>query len=356
MKRAVIALSIAMTTLLALNAKTLMYKYFFASITPGHSFDRTKLPPTPDYTKRNSWHALPEGEEGGKVDVFFLHPTTFKSPDNWNRDIYTVDNSESMLWIKRNITEVFEDCCRLFVPHYREATLAAYWEIENGKQARQLAYEDTQKAFEYYIEHENQGRPFILAGHSQGSEMGIRLIQDKILNKDIFQRMIAAYIIGISIPSNEMAKTHPGLEVCQNASQTHCLINWTTFRREEHESDYFHMGPNGWWKAEGYQSGDFDKYVCVNPLNWKSHSGFVPKEKHLGMRIHQRDGSVIERDQQTNAECSFARLMVSDLNDYLPVPLEGNYHMYDYAIFFENIKTNLKTRINAFQEQNHIAH
>ena len=32
-----------------------------------------------------------------------------------------------------------------------------------------MAYADVQDAFAYYMAHWNQGRPFVLMGHSQGS-------------------------------------------------------------------------------------------------------------------------------------------------------------------------------------------
>lgn len=332
--------------------KPITYRYFFWSITPTHAFDLQQAPPEPDYADADSWFAKPDGANLNKIDVFFLHPTTFRDPKHWNENIYNTDNSEGFLWIGRNILDVFDECCRLYMPFYRQATLAAYWDNDNGPKARQIAYEDVKRAFSYYIQHYNHGRPFILAGHSQGSEMGIRLIQDKILATETFERMIAAYIIGISIPRNELVITHHGFQVCESSSDTHCLVNWTTFRREDDE-EYFRMGPNGWWMPEGYRSKDFDAYVCVNPLNWTSgNKDFVSKENHKGMKIYQDDGSIIKLAQQTSAQCGFDGLKVENLDDYLPISLQGNYHMYDYAIFNEDVRRNLQDRIDAYTVAN----
>ena len=62
--------------------------------------------------------------------------------------------------------------------------------------AFELAYSDVLRAFDYYLAHENHGRPFILASHSQGSLHALRLIQERLAGKPLQKQLVAAYLIG----------------------------------------------------------------------------------------------------------------------------------------------------------------
>jgi len=347
-KKLMVCASLAVMLLLTI-LYTNRLRIVFYLMTPRHEFKMTNVPPAPDYRLSKNWHSLPKNRSSEKIDVFFLHPTTLRSPKYWNEDLMKEAEPDKLKWVEENITNVFDECCRLYTPYFRQATLAAYWDNENGPLARQVAYEDVLAAFDHYISVHNPTDPFILAGHSQGSEMGIRLIQDRILNTPLHSRLIAAHIIGIAIPSLEMAQTHSTLEVCQSAEQTGCLINWTTFRREANE-DYFRLGPNGWWTKDGYVVDSFSKYVCVNPLSWHSDQELIEKDQHQGALIQQADNSHMSLVKATSAQCGFDGLKVDSLDQYMPLNLKGNYHMYDYAIFFENIRSNLALRIQAHQK------
>jgi hypothetical protein len=39
-------------------------------------------------------------------------------------------------------------------------------------------------AFEYYLKNYNNGRPIIIAGHSQGSGHGARILKDYLMEKN----------------------------------------------------------------------------------------------------------------------------------------------------------------------------
>ena len=52
---------------------------------------------------------------------------------------------------------------------------------------------DALAAFDYYIRHYNQGRPFVLVGHSQGSAMTKLILFDYLSARpDVYRRMVAA--------------------------------------------------------------------------------------------------------------------------------------------------------------------
>ena len=97
---------------------------------------------------------------------------------------------------------VFNRECRVFAPRYRQASIKIFFEKDEDKRkhAFELAYADIVKAFEYYMEHWNNGRPIIIAGHSQGSLMAERLLKDYFEDKPVLEKLVVAYIVGWPVP------------------------------------------------------------------------------------------------------------------------------------------------------------
>ena len=60
-----------------------------------------------------------------------------------------------------------------------------------------FALQDVKRAFQYYIDHYNNGRPFILVGHSQGTFHLMPLLEQMIDQTPLKDRLVAAYAIGI---------------------------------------------------------------------------------------------------------------------------------------------------------------
>jgi hypothetical protein len=154
-------------------------------------YENSPTPAVPDYSKIESWAALPNkvdaadstpkksnvtnNQVSAKADVFFVYPTIFtNAPKNeyqWNADVNDgVLNNDIQRSTLLNQATAFNGACRVFAPYYRQAHLFAFYtpNPEDGKQALELAYQDVKAAFEYYLEHYNQGRPIVIASHSQG--------------------------------------------------------------------------------------------------------------------------------------------------------------------------------------------
>ena len=98
------------------------------------------------------------------------------------------------------------DSGNLYSPNYRQAHYKVFdefrWE-NGGKRAFELAYEDIKRSFEVYLQKYNEGRPIIIAGHSQGSGHAIRLLQDFFDGKKLKSKLIAAYLPGTRVTSND---------------------------------------------------------------------------------------------------------------------------------------------------------
>jgi hypothetical protein len=166
---------------------------------PDHDFDLARAAPAPDYASESSWAALlskadeadliPAGvgdreeQQNAAADVFFIHPTGYLRGASWNSPIdlesATEENTRRML---ANQAIAFSGCYRVYAPRYREASIFAFFDGDgrNGFPALDLAYRDVLRAFDHFIERKSDGRPFIIASHSQGAIHAQRLLGERI--------------------------------------------------------------------------------------------------------------------------------------------------------------------------------
>src|SRR3546814_12352871 len=92
------------------------------------------------------------------------------------------------------ISDWSSDVCssdlQIWAPRYRQATFGAFL---TGKKEAQMAlsaaYRDVAAAFDYFLS-QNEGRPLILAAHSQGSLHLIRLLHEKVAGTPLASQKI----------------------------------------------------------------------------------------------------------------------------------------------------------------------
>ena len=190
---------------------------FFNYQEPDGVFDPEQAVDAPDYNNVAFWAALPTtvdpadlvpagiaaGSQGERpIDTFFIHPTGFLTSGSWtspmNPDSGTEENTQ---WMMANQASAYNGCCNIYAPRYREANIFVYFsaDIKRRDAVLDFAYQDVKRSFEYFIEHYNEGRPFIIASHSQGTHHAIRLLKEVVDRSDLHKRMVAAYIIGSTI-------------------------------------------------------------------------------------------------------------------------------------------------------------
>jgi hypothetical protein len=335
----------------------------FQAMKPDHSFAQDPLPAAPDYSLPVNWAALPDRADDADivpdaaivdrqataaVDVFFVHPTTYYSPAHWNQPLGdpTADRSTD-LFVLRNQASVFNSCCRIYAPRYRQATVYSFLDQgTDGAAALALAYEDVEQAFDYFIRHYNQGRPFILAGHSQGSTHLRRLLERRITGTALVARLVAAYPIGFAINQDEYVKAVPDVPVCSTPQQTKCLVTWNT------------VGP----QVRPFQ--DTSRDICVNPLSWSTdgeradfamNAGGVTFNRHFGTSVESlREGPEFKPQIEpgvADAQCRDGLLWVSGIRsaNFLSRPMgRDNYHIYDLSLFHMNVRRNAEERAERF--------
>ena len=151
-----------------------------------------------DYSNPSHWISVPVVVDK-KVDVFYLAPTAWQKADENAPNICEIDDPTLLIGAKaafgRQAT-AFATVGNLYAPYYRQADLSL---AEREKVIGGIPTQDAVAAFDYYLRHFNNGRPFILAGHSQGSNVLGNLLAGYMKEHPEAQaRMVAAYVIGYS--------------------------------------------------------------------------------------------------------------------------------------------------------------
>ena len=193
---------------------------------------------TSDYSDKNNWLNIAENQNEREADVFYLYPTTW-SRENTNEDMICSIDSPSMRRYTTNVmieqTGIFEEIASIYAPFYRQAD-AIYLldknnnisEEEKNKYFYSAPKEDAIAAFDYYIKNYNNGRPFILAGHSQGAMMIKQILIDYFkTNENLKNRMIAVYIFGYSVTKKDLEE-NPHLRFANNEYDTGVIISYNT--------------------------------------------------------------------------------------------------------------------------------
>lgn len=317
---------------------------------PKGNFSDVKLS-APDYALPKNWSALPDRLDSADLvaipewkdmqataaaDVFFIHPTSYigkKGQKNWNADLYDAKVNEDVdaAPIRYQAT-IFNAAGKIYAPRYRQAHLNAFFTKKkaDAKQALDLAYEDVRNAFKYYLDHYNRGRPFILAGHSQGSLHAKALIKEFIDGTPLQKQLIVAYLPGWHISEDDFNNIPP----CATPDQTGCFTSWRTVK-EGYEPRLLHMP---------------DKNIVVtNPVRWDLNPAPTKKEDQLGgilLDFHTMRKKLVSVRIHDD-------LLWSTKPDFPGAILltKRNYHIADYNLFYADVRKNAQDRVRAYFEK-----
>lgn len=294
-----------------------------------------------NYSKAENWAYLPVGEAVTKdCDVFFVAPTVYLgTAESHSMDLGDDQTKAQFLGATNMEKGLYDGDANFFAPYYRQAALNAYTMDESqSDQYFELAYADVSQAFDQYRKDYNQGRPFILAGFSQGSDMLLRLLADKFADPALRDQLVAAYLIGWRVTPEDLSN-YPFLKMAQHAGDTGVIISFNS-------------------EAEGVDSSLIvpDQTVAINPLNWRTDSTPAAASENNGAVFTDYAGGIVkEVPNLTGAYLDPIRgtLRVTDVSpaDYPPIldifP-EGVYHLYDYQFFYRNLQENVKERISNY--------
>lgn len=286
----------------------------------------------PDYSSSACW-SIQSVDSDKPIDVFFMHPTTYDTTsDGFNASLTneTVNRETDADVLSQ--ASVFDQDCNIYAPRYRQMSIEVL-SMDEGEKDRYLsvAIDDMLAAFTYYLENLNDGRPYILASHSQGSNVTLEFLRKHrhLVDTD---KLVAAYTIGWTITDEDLKQIDLPLAVMP--TQTGGIITWNTI-------------------GQGGESPTlFPGARCINPLSWTATTDNQPAELNLGAIIELTDGTIDTIDHFTSAcinEQGALVIPTPAIVDDLSMSMgEEVYHRYDYAFFYNNLVENVAARCNAW--------
>ena len=352
-------------TLLAVAGALAFYQFgstmLVKAATPKGEFERPSPASGPDYASNGSWLSrpgaiLPEarwvpgtvaGAPERRAATFYVHPTTYLATDRWNAPLRPGGQAETNLRLfLQSQASAFNGISEIWAPRYRQAAYGAFLlEDDNARQALDLAYGDVRSAFDRFLSEVPAGTPLILAGHSQGSLHLTRLLADR--RDSLRGRLVAAYVVGWPVGA---AADLPamGVGACRSARETGCLLSWQSFGEPANTK----LVTDAWVGTRGLTGrkrtrGDM---LCVNPLTG-TLGGSADRSANSGTLVPTRGMKEATLEPgAVGASCEDGFLKVSGaIPDLGPFVLPGNnYHVYDYALFWADVRADAARRLGAW--------
>jgi len=301
----------------------------------------------PDYSNLQYWAAHPNKWDPSDTvplplvsnplekvaDVFFLHPTTLTGIRE--NGITNARIDDSSINYKTDFSAIlyqasaFNERARIFAPRYRQAHIGMYAEPDSVSKyaAFNLAYDDVKKAFLYYLENENKGRPIIIASHSQGTTHATRLLKEFFDQKPLSKQLVCAYLVGMGVKKNE----YVSIPVCRDSTSTGCFVSWRTFRY-----DY----------SDNWANRIDTTIAVVNPITWKTTNEVAERWMQQGAVLYNLK-KVYTQTHSAQAEGS--ALWVS--HPRFPGSFlyrNKNFHAGDINLFYVDVRKDATRKIEAF--------
>lgn len=285
--------------------------------------------------------------ESEPVDVFYLAPSCLWS---WNDSVgkshRLMDNydEKQRAVVSRSIAlgmRVFSEDCNFYSPFYRQATMDSWFKGADAiEDCFQVSKQDVFDAFDYYMEHLNHGRPYILAGHSQGAFGVVELLKHR-MDEERYKKLVAAYAIGCVVTNAEVER-YSYLRPATGVNDVGVLIDFNTVSDTNAVS--FVLAGNE---------------VCINPVNWRCDTVCGDKSQNICSVMLDKEGAIVKSMPHYTGACIDAKhhvVVVTDISNpeefYHPNMGElfpvGNFHIYEFNLYYDNLRQNAKERIVAY--------
>ena len=290
-----------------------------------------------DYTDTAYWYSI--GDETHAADVFYVYPTvsTISYEDNgnsWYADI-TLPEVREEANDNQRFNKMLYGEYNFYAPYYRQMIFEAYQQPASMLvQLVETPAQDINDAFQYYMTHYNNGRPFFLMGHSQGSQVLIELLK-KGMTAEQRQQMVAAYCIGYHVTTEELAEYPEALKPA-----TDSLMQGLVIFNSVTDTAAISMVSRG-------------DVVGINPTTWTMSTDTIPAEFHLGMaKYNEARDSILIVPCPTKTYLYKHTTVCPDLDpEMVFIPAyeqmfpKGNLHFADSWLFGGNVLENMRCRL-----------
>ena len=291
------------------------------------------LPKAPDYSDITQWYI---SDRHGDADMFYVISTEigdYTLEDGTIRhlaDTYLEQTRQPMYGEMLGVDTLTSGKLNYYSPYYRQCSLHSF-ASDSVAFRFNIALDDARRAFAYYLKNYNNGRPFVLAGFSQGAMIARELLKE--MEESVFQRMVATYLIGIKVSEEDLV-ANPHIRPAHVADDTGVTICYNSMRGED----------------ANYPSQNGTNIVEINPINWSTNAevaSLITEPSPLKpVKEQTKDTMMVQLDTASNL------LLVSGYSatDYV-LPLIGNhtsYHTREIWLYRDQLKENIQQRVDAF--------
>ena len=279
---------------------------------------REVIPEAPDYASPEVWYVT---DRGGTVDLFYIASTeTFDSSEG--RRVYhfaqAADSSAcpGMRAEMEGVDRIMGGDLNFFSPFYRQVTMETYADTALISSRFPLAMDDVRAAFKYYVDELSGGRPFVLAGFSQGAEALVELLKE--MPDNLQDRLVAAYVLGWKITSEDLAAS--AIRPAQGSDDTGVTICYNSVETPSAASPLVSEG----------------NVVAINPVNWCTDA--TPAVLF--------DSLTVTLDPET-------KLLLVDGYEgtgyaWKPYFQDGCYHTFEIRWYGDHLRENIAQRCEAY--------
>lgn len=322
---------------------------------PANAYDGPKMwIARPDITKDNPALWTPQGIRDApvaqKAAVFFIHPTSYITTfgdAHWNAPLGDKEADATARRFVQGQASAFNAVGNIWAPRYRQANYGAFLtQGPVGDKALDAAYRDVAQAFAAFLK-ANPAGPLIMAAHSQGSRHLLQLLREQVAGKPVAERIAAVYAVGWPI-SVEADLPALGLPACARRDQSHCIVSWQSYAEPADPSAVL----ASFERKNGYtgQPRKGTHMLCTNPITG-AFNGTAPASANRGtLDSREEDKPPHLVTGVVPARCQTSGVLsIGEPVDMGPFTLPGNnYHVYDYSLFWANVRDDARQRLAAF--------
>jgi len=296
--------------------------------------EAVNLPPEPDYSDPDMWFIQEAMLGKTDLDVFYTCPTEIITDyvSGWktygHMNVYDENQRNAFSPDFDKAVPVFGITANLYSFYYRQVTLQSFASESTLASRFPYAFQDIKRAFNYYLEHFNNGRPFIIAGYSQGGKATVEMLKE--LQPSHMKRLVAAYVIGYKITEEDLLS--PNIVPATGASDVGVTCCFSSVGDER----------SIWPIIQ-------EPVACaINPINWKIDD--TPAEISWVQRVDPDRPVTVRKDMDRNI-MFVDNYIVEDFGFYPVTWIMGkkNYHRYEFTLYAPSITQNIAQRYAAFQ-------
>ncbi len=318
-------------------------------------------PDAPNYNQPGSWYLNPQlagyFADPRKVDVFFVHATSFDGGHQW---LGPIDSNAASAEVQNvqlpNYAGPFSISGNVYAPRYRQASLFTQMTLraEDSLEARQFPYRDIEAAFRDFVRTRRSGRGFVIVGVEQGGLLAERLLTDVVAPDEALRsQLVAAYLIETLVPVRAFSGA---IKPCAARTATGCVISYLSVDSGRPDKALQGLQKAVMWDKDGTLTPlGSEKAICVNPVLGSTSEAEVDAHRALGATNATglewgTDPAVIAH--KVPSHCLGGLLFVnkpkspsfSDTGSW-----EERHKVSHYNLFYGDLEADLAERLQAFE-------